>query len=187
MNNVVPGELSATSTRIDPILFGRGMAVLRIFFGVILFANGLSKLDGFTQIDIGPYHGNLINRPQARGILDFEVNQRDGRGTQVPLLNDVVNDVILPNWGFFEWVVTAVELGAGALLILGLASRGAALVDLGQQLFLALIYVSSNRWMFEQPHEYVPLFILAVVPAGRVWGLDERIIRARPALRRWPF
>ncbi len=80
---------------IDPLLFGRGMAVLRIFFGVILFANGLSKLDGFTQVDIGPYRGNLINRPQARQILDVEVNQRDGRGTQVPLLKSVVNDVIL--------------------------------------------------------------------------------------------
>jgi hypothetical protein len=68
-----------------------------------------------------------------------------------------------------------------------LASRGAALVGLGQQLFLAAVYFSSNRWMFEQPHEYVPLFILAVVPAGRVWGLDRLIVRARPRLGRWPF
>jgi hypothetical protein len=41
--------------------------------------------------------------------------------------------------------------------------------------------------MFEQPHEYVPLVILALVPAGRVWGLDARM-RARRALDgRWPF
>ncbi len=46
---------------------------------------------------------------------------------------------------------------------------------------------SSNRWLFEQPHEYVPLVVLALVPAGRVWGLDARITRTRPALRRWPF
>ena len=26
--------------------------------------------------------------------------------------------------------------------------------------------------MWEQPHEWVPLVILALVPAGRVWGLD---------------
>lgn len=30
---------------IAPILFARGMAVIRIFFGIILFANGLAKLE----------------------------------------------------------------------------------------------------------------------------------------------
>ncbi|MBA3449860.1 MAG: hypothetical protein H0T18_01460, partial [Chloroflexia bacterium] len=48
---------------IDPVLFGRGMAVIRIFFGLILFANGLSKLDaGLGRIDIGPYQANLVTR-----------------------------------------------------------------------------------------------------------------------------
>jgi len=91
--------------------------------------------------------------------------------------------VTLPNWDVFQWLITAVELGAGLALILGLASRLAALVDLGQQLFLQLVYLSSARWMFEQPHEWVPLVILALVPAGRVWGLDARLwlrTRRRP-------
>jgi hypothetical protein len=62
-------------------------------------------------------------------------------------------------------------------------------VGLGQQLFLALVYASSNRWTFEQPHEYVPLVILALVPAGRYWGLDRRFARTAPDGRggRWPF
>ena len=94
---------------------------------------------------------------------------------------------MLANWGFFQWVVVAIEVGAGLLLILGLASRGAALIDLGQQLFLALVYVSSNRWMFEQPHEYIPLIVLALVPAGRMWGLDAWLLRRYPNLQRWPF
>jgi uncharacterized membrane protein YphA (DoxX/SURF4 family) len=170
---------------IDPIVFGRGLAALRIFFGLILFSNGLAKLLGFTHIDVGPYSANLIGRDGARFILDFEVNERNG-GTDVPLLPTLVNDVVLANWGFFQWVVTFVELGVGGLLLLGLATRGAALVGLGQQLFLALVYLSSNRWAFEQPHEYVPLIILSLVPAGRVWGLDRRIVRARPP-GRWPF
>jgi uncharacterized membrane protein YphA (DoxX/SURF4 family) len=91
------------------------------------------------------------------------------------------------HWGVFQWVVTVTELGAGGLLLLGLTTRLAALVALGQQLFLALVYASSNRWLFEQSHEYVPLFVLALVPAGCVWGLDARITRTRPALRWWPF
>ena len=187
---------TTTGTRdslIDPILTARGMAVIRIFFGLILFANGLAKVEpSLGQIDLGSYHANLITREGARGILNFEVNERCIRegapqGTQVPGLKSFVNTVVLANWGFFQWLVVLVEVGAGLLLVLGLATRAGALIGLGQQLFLALVYVSSNRWMFEQPHEYVPLIILAIVPAGRMWGLDARLVRDTPAFRRWPF
>ena len=183
----------AASPLISPILFAKGMAVIRVFFGIILFANGLAKVEpSLGRIDIGPYHANLITRDGARGILNFEVNERRIRegapqGTQVPGLKWLVNNVVLANWGFFQWVVVLVEVGAGLLLILGLATRVAALIGLGQQLFLALVYFSSNRWMFEQPHEYVPLIVLAIVPAGRLWGLDGWLLRNNPALRRWPF
>ncbi len=184
---------SEAARRVDPLLFGRGMAVIRIFFGLILLANGLAKLEpSLGRIDLGPYHANLVTRDGARGILNFEVNERRTRegapqGTQVPGLKRFVNGVVLANWGVFQWVVVAIEVVGGGLLVLGLATRGAALVALGQQLFLALVYLSSNRWMFEQPHEYVPLIVLALVPAGRVWGLDGPLVRDRPALRRWPF
>jgi uncharacterized membrane protein YphA (DoxX/SURF4 family) len=167
---------------------GRALAAFRIYAGIVLFANGIAKLFEFRTIEVGPYESFLINRAEARGILDFEVNKRGGDGTDVPLLKDLVNDVILPNWDVFQWLVTALELGAGAALILGIASRGAALAALGQQLFLQLVYLSSARWAFEQPHEWVPLLILALVPAGRVWGLDRRFMhRGWRRFDRWPF
>jgi uncharacterized membrane protein YphA (DoxX/SURF4 family) len=172
---------------LDARLLARGLAALRIFFGVILFANGVAKLLEVRQISLGPYQSFLINREESRSILDFEVNQRNG-GTDVPGLKTLANDVVLANWGVFQWLITAVELGVGALLIVGLATRGAALVGLGQQLFLQVVYLSSNRWTFEQPHEWVPLLILAIVPAGRAWGLDARFAgRGVRRLRGWPF
>ncbi len=189
----VSGRPPDVARWVDPVLFGRGMAVIRIFFGVILLANGLAKLEpSLGRIDLGPYHANLVTRDGARSILNFEVNEREVRGgaspgTQVPGLRPFVNNVVLANWGFFQWVVVGIEVIGGGLLILGLATRGAALVALGQQLFLALVYLSSNRWAFEQPHEYVPLIVLALVPSGRIWGLDGALVRDRPALRRWPF
>ena len=167
----------------DARLLARGLAALRIFFGVILFANGLAKLFSFTDISVGPYAANLIDRGLARNILENEAARTD-----LPLIPWIANDVILANWGIFQWIITAMELGVGALLIVGLASRGAALLGLGQHLFLAGLYFSSNRWAFEQPHEYIPLIILALVPSGRVWGLDAHVLRARPNLRRrWVF
>lgn len=174
----------------DPSLLARGMAALRIFVGLIFLLNGSAKLFDFSVITVGPYQANLINRDAVGFILDFEVNRNPangGPGTELPLLPTLVNDLILTNIGFFSWLVTFVELGVGAALVFGLVSRGAALVGLGQQLFLALVYFSSNRWLFEQPHEYVPLAILAVVPAGRVWGLDGRFVRQRTGPGRWPF
>ncbi len=176
MSSPAPTTNAPRAVDIDPSLFGRGLAVLRIFFGVILFSNGLAKLFSFTMIDIGPYVANLIDRGVTRSILTTNVEK-----TEIPLIPAIVNGLILPNWAFFQWVITATELGIGGLLILGLATRGAALAGLGLQLFLWLLYFSSNRWAFEQPHEIVPLAILALVPAGRVWGLDARMRRA------WPF
>jgi uncharacterized membrane protein YphA (DoxX/SURF4 family) len=167
---------------------GRGLAAFRIYAGLVLFANGVAKLFEFRDIDLGPYQVFLIDKDEARSILDFEVNQRGGDGTDVPLLKDVVNDVFLEYWDVFQWLVTALELGAGAALILGLASRAAALLAFGQQFFLALVYASSGRWLFEQTHEWVPLLILSLVPAGRVWGLDGRIVnRGIGRFDRWPF
>lgn len=186
-------SISTGSPLIDPLLFARGMAVIRIFFGIILLANGLAKLSPeLGRIDLGPYHANLVTRDGARGILNFEVNERRIRegapqGTQVPGLKPLVNEVVLANWGIFQWIVVLIEVGFGGLLLIGLASRGAALVCLSQQLFLALVYLSSNRWMFEQPHEYVPLLVLAIVPAGRAWGIDAWVVRRWPEWQRWPF
>ncbi|MEX2291811.1 MAG: DoxX family protein [Mycobacteriales bacterium] len=172
---------------------GKGLAALRVFMGLVLLANGIAKLFGFTRIELGPYVVNLIDREAARSILQFEVfdNPAGGQdGTGVPGVRWIA-ELMLDNWSLFGWVITAMELSVGALLMVGLLTRLAALVGLGQALLLALVYASSDRWAFEQPHEYVPLIILALVPAGRVWGLDGRVLRRRGTdpgeLRGWPF
>ncbi len=76
-------------------------------------------------------------------------------------------------------------LGTGLLEVSGRSATGAAL---GQQLWLQVLYLSSGRWMFEQPHEWVPLLILTLVPAGRTWGLDALFAsRGIAGLRGFPF
>jgi len=131
----------------DPRLLARALAALRIFVGVIAFSNGLAKLFSSREIDIGPYFGTLVDRPEAHQILDFEINQRGG-GTDLPLLPTVVNDVILPSYDVQQWLLTFTELGTGALLIVGLFSRGAALVVFAQHFFLQLVYFSSGPLRF---------------------------------------
>lgn len=168
---------------------GKGLAALRIFAGSILFANGLAKLVGITTVSIGPYQANLIDRAAMRFILRFEGLENPangGPGSEVPGVKPVVR-FLLANFDIIQWLVTAAELGLGGLLVIGLATRGAALLALTQQCLLALLYASSNRWLFEQPHEYVPLVILTLVPTGRIWGLDGRLGWRRARAGRFPF
>lgn len=148
--------------------------------GTIWLANGLAKVFDIHRVEIAPYLANLINRDDARFILDIEVNRNAKH--QLPLVGRIANDLVLPNWDLFSWLLTAVEITAGLLLVLGLASRLGALLALGPASYLFLVYFANNRWMFEQPHEVVPLIILALIPSGRWWGLDRRVGR-----RRWPF
>jgi uncharacterized membrane protein YphA (DoxX/SURF4 family) len=184
----VSATTAAPPAPVDAGALARALAALRIFFGLILFSNGLAKVLSFTEVSIGPYKATLIDRAEARAILEFEINKRGGDGTDLPLLKSIVNNLMLDHWGVFQWVTTAIELGAGLALIVGLASRAAALAALGQQLFLQLVYFSSGRFMWEQPHEWVPLVILALVPAGRVWGLDARFVdRGIRRFDHWPF
>ena len=177
----------------DPVLpsastLGKGLAALRIFMGVVLFANGVAKLFEFRRIEVGPYVANLIDKEAARSILrnGFEGEQE----RSIPGLRPVM-EFMVDNWGFFGWAITAMELVVGGLLIVGALTRLVALIGLGQALFLALVFATRNRWAFEQPHEYVPLIILSIVPSGRVWGLDGKLLRRRGTdpgeLRGWPF
>ena len=176
MNTRIAPERSAA----DHALPMRGLAALRIFVGVIALSNGLAKLFSFRVIEIGPYSVTLVDRPEARGILEGEAARND-----LPLVPSIVNDVVVPSYDVIQWLVTFAEIGTGALLILGLLSRGAALIVFAQHFGLQLLYFSSGRFAFEQPHEWVPPLILALVPAGLVWGLDGRLGRNRDGVR-WP-
>ncbi len=165
---------------VDARQLALGLAVLRILTGAIWLTNGLAKLFDIQRVEIGAYVANLINRDVARFILDVEVNKNAQH--KLPLVGRIANDLVLPNWDLFSALLTAVEITAGLLLVLGLASRLGALLALGPATYLFFVYFANNRWMFEQPHEVVPLLILALIPAGRWWGLDRRVARAR-----WPF
>jgi len=164
--------------------FAKGLALLRGFLGLVFLLNGLAKLLDFHAVTIGPYVANLINRGDTRFILTVEANKNARH--PLPGIRPLVNDVFLAHFGFFQWVFTAAELGIGLLLVLGLASRLGALLGLLQFGFLAALYFSNDRWLFEQPLDVVPLLLLVWLPSGRVWGLDgTRAVQDR--LRgRWP-
>ena len=175
-----PTRFDTGEPAVDARQLARGLAVIRILMGLIYLSNGLAKVFDIHRVEIGPYVANLINRGDARFILDAEVNHNAQH--QLPLVGRIANDLVLPNWDLFGGLLTVTEIGAGLLLVFGLASRLGALIALGPASYLFFVYFANDRWMFEQPHEIVPLVLLALIPAGRWWGLDRRVARSR-----WPF
>lgn len=167
---------------VDARLLARGLAAVRVLMGFTFLSNGLAKLFGFHEVAIGPIVGNLINRGDARFILDVEVNKNARH--LLPLIGRITNDLVLPNFGLFGWGLTLVELVAGILLVLGFLPRIGALIALGSVVFLFFVYLSNDRWLPEQVLELVPLLVLALVPSGFAWGLDGRLGRRGS---RWPL
>ena len=160
------------STSVDGRRLGQALASIRILFGLTYLLNGLAKLFAVHRVSAGPYVANLIDRGDAKFILNAEVNHNAQH--HLPLIGRITNDFLLPNWGLFGWCLTAVEIVAGLLLVVGLWSRLGALIALGPAVFLFFVYFANDRWVPEQPLGLVPLVVLAAVSSGRVWGLDAR-------------
>ena len=164
--------------------FGRAMAVLRIYFGVLFLHNGIAKLlpavpNLWPDTPLG-FVINAIGPRSARSILEFEVVTQSH---PFELYRNLVEQVILPNFGPFVFVIGATETIVGLLLILGLLTPIAAGVAALMVLHLQFATLWNDKWLYEYSVEWVPLLCLAAFRAGRWHGLDARFAATRA---RWP-
>ena len=74
-----PGRSSSARSRTMPRhdAAGRGLAAFRIFFGLVLFSNGLAKLFEFRTIEIGPY--SSVSDQPSRGARDPRLRGQPAR------------------------------------------------------------------------------------------------------------
>jgi uncharacterized membrane protein YphA (DoxX/SURF4 family) len=159
---------------------GRGMAALRILFGLIYLTNAFAKLIDVADYRLGPFGFNLIARAATRGILE-----NAAQDTWIAPLGAFYLSVVVPNYGFFEPFLIVAEFAIGLGLLFGVAARAAALGGLALIGPIWLMLLDQGLYLWVYPVELVPLVILAIVPAGRVWGLDGRL--AERFGGRWPF
>lgn len=158
----------------------QGFAALRIFMGLVWLSNALAKVTGVGVVDWGFFSFNLITRGTAQGIATDASSK-----TQLAPLGAFYRDVVLPNWGVFGILLTVAELAVGIGLLLGIATRLAAV---GGLLLITPIWIMlwhTTAYLWEYPLDLFPLILLAIVPAGRVLGVD-RTLAARFS-HRWPF
>jgi uncharacterized membrane protein YphA (DoxX/SURF4 family) len=177
---------SMTTERTQPPLaasrtLAGGFAALRIFMGLVWVSNALAQVFSQGTVDWGFFSFNLFTRDAARSIA----SNASGKSQLAPL-GAFYRDVVVANWGFFGILFTIAELAIGLGLLLGIATRLAAV---GGLLLLTPIWVMlwhTNLYLWgEYPLDLLPLLLLAIVPAGRVFGLDHRLA-ARFGVR-WPF
>jgi hypothetical protein len=160
----------------------KGLAAFRIFVGLVWLGNALAKVVGQGSFDLGVISFSLISRDTARGLLETYTGPDSNA---IAPLKTIYTDLVLANWGLFQWLLTAAELAVAVSLVLGIASRLGPLLALALIFPLWIMVIDNNRYLYEYPLDIVPLAILAAVPAGRVWGQDHRLV-ARFG-DRWPF
>lgn len=141
------------------------LAVLRIFWGLVYFADGLAKFDpGIVHLPGGL---QLIGGNAARLILMEEAVRNPFQ-----LYHSFVFGMVLPNWSFFINLEGGLEVAAGALLILGLATRLGALLAALIAIHLQFLSMFDGVWVFEYAVQWVTLLCLAFMQAGKIFGLD---------------
>jgi uncharacterized membrane protein YphA (DoxX/SURF4 family) len=164
--------------------FGRALAALRIYFGIVFLHNGIAKLlpavpNLWPDTPLGFVIAAQGNR-SAHSILEFEVITQ-----QHPIepYRALIEGIVLPNFGAFVFLLGAAETVVGVLLIVGLLTPLAAVIAAGMALHLQFATLWNDKWLYEYSLEWVPLLCLAVLRAGRWHGLDARFVAARS---RWP-
>jgi len=152
---------------VDRTSWGRALLALRSFLGVVYLTNGAAKLFGFSSFSIGPWRQYLIDRDGARSILASNVrNPNHGIG----IARDLANNLILANWSWLQWLLTAAEIGVGLGLLLGFLGRIAALFGFLLAFPLFIFALGTGAWTYDYLFEPVLLAILALT--ANLPGID---------------
>lgn len=146
-----------------------GLAVLRVFFGLLFAANGAAKLLPGSWSTPAGY---LIGSESALVTLRAEL-----AGHPIAAYRALM-ELFVEHWDVAGIGLGVFELSIGVLLVVGLAARWAALLGALFALNLHLLTLFSGHWLFEYALLWLPLIVLAWVDAGRWHGLDARRARS---------
>lgn len=105
-----------------------------------------------------------------------------GQAIEYPVFgpfSSIIENIVLPNFGFFAWGIYLVEIGLAVFLILGLATRLWAAVGVAVSLTIFMIVgATPNVWDWSYFLMMATLLAAFGTAAGRVIGLDA-VFRSR--------
>ena len=121
---------------------------------------------------------SLWKIPPDEGGLIYWMKQEVAHAA-IGLQSDFVAHVVLPRIAVFGPAVYAIEVGIGASLMLGLFTRGFALLGLAMAANLWLgLYSAPGEWPWTYMFLVILMGLFAVDPPGRSLGLDA-VMRQR--------
>jgi thiosulfate dehydrogenase (quinone) large subunit len=102
----------------------------------------------------------------------------------------LVDQLVLPNFTFFGWMVLLVEASLGAFLLIGLATRFWAVVGVAQTVVILLSVLNApHEWLWSYLLMLLVHLALFATAAGRYAGLDGLLRpdweRSRSGWARW--
>ena len=155
---------SPRSHALPPSDVGRtlyALAGLRITLGVIWLANLSWKLPP----DFG--------KNDAEGLL-YNFRRAEQHALIGPL-RDLAQNVLIPHFTLFGWLVFLTELAAGVLLTLGLWTRLGALIGLAQSIVITLLIVKApHEWLWTYVMFIAIGIVVLITPSGSRLSLDAR-------------
>jgi thiosulfate dehydrogenase [quinone] large subunit len=155
---------SPRSTVID----GRALLVLagaRMVLGALWLANLAWKLPP----DFG--------RDDPEGLLyNFELAAEHAIGAP---LRALAEDVLIPHFTLFGWLLFLVELAVGLSLLLGLWTRVGAMLGVLQSIAITLLVVRApDEWVWTYVLLVVLGLVVALTPSAARLSLDARLGRS---------
>ncbi len=117
--------------------------------------------------------GKIMSPNFSEGVTGFLGSVSDGT---FAFYRPFVESVVIPNKGLFAFLVAYGELALGIALILGLATRYAALA--GAFLVMNFWFAKGQGFFDAQNHDVVWMIILLVLAglhAGRTLSLDQKL------------
>ena len=180
MTNTINDTDSTVGSADTSLAMARGFTALRIFVGLIWMSNALAKVLATARFDWGFIRFSLVDRGSAQHIATGAADH-----TYLAPLAGFYHHVVLPHWGFFGAFLTVTELAIGLGILFGVATRLAAVGGLLLIGPIWLMLLNSGGYLWTYPLDLFPLTLLAIVPAGRLFGFDRTL--APRFGNRWPF
>ncbi len=142
------------------------VALLRIYTGIFFAWHGFGKISG------GNFADSMNSFLTARLESSFS------------FYRPFIEVIVLPNSGIVATMVAWGELLIGLALVVGLATRYAAVA--GAFMVANFWFAKGEPFLAGSNHDViwlVILIVLAAIPAGRVAGLDDGLSDRMPFLR----